>query len=72
MDGIWYKRCPQCSNYMQKADPRESCMCCSCGWEEYAVTTFYCEVIHKYCSYVSMDDGEKNDAVPPNKVATRS
>jgi hypothetical protein len=50
MDGMWIKQCPRCKNYMKKNNPQDCAMCCACGWEEY-VTTFYCEVAHRYCEF---------------------
>lgn len=35
MDGMWYKRCPHCGNYVKKHEPQESALCCVCGWKEY-------------------------------------
>ncbi len=54
MDGIWYKKCPQCGNYIRKIDPQEACMCCACGWEEYCAS-FFCEIYNKYCNLI--DEG---------------
>ena len=50
MNGQWCKRCPQCGNYMMKADPSESGMCCACGWEEYTHDV-YCDVVNKNCPF---------------------
>ncbi len=51
MDGIWFKRCPHCGNYMKKTDPEESCMCCACGWQERQErgVLYFCELTNKYC-----------------------
>jgi len=54
MADVWIKRCPRCGNYIRKATPQESGMCCACGWEEYIVL-FYCEVVNRYCSLKSED-----------------
>jgi len=48
MDGMWYKHCPKCGNYVKKVDPQDSGMCCACGWVEYVVT-YYCELRHRFC-----------------------
>jgi hypothetical protein len=48
MNGMWYKHCPKCGNYVKKTDPQESGVCYACGWVEY-VAVFYCEVRHRYC-----------------------
>ncbi len=55
MDGIWYKKCPRCGNYILKRDPTESGMCCACGWEEYD-GHFYCSLVRKYCSHLLKPD----------------
>jgi len=52
MNGKWWKRCPQCGNYIMKDDPRESAMCCACGWEEYRHGA-YCDVVNQHCPYYS-------------------
>jgi hypothetical protein len=48
MDGMWYKHCPKCGNYVKKIDPQESGMCNSCGWQEYVIV-YYCEIRGRYC-----------------------
>ncbi len=48
MQGVWYKKCPRCGNYIQKNDPEELCMCCACGWQEQELP-FFCELINNYC-----------------------
>lgn len=58
MDGMWYKRCPRCNNYMKKIDPRECGMCCACGWEEYE-TLVFCEVVNHYCTFLSVEGANK-------------
>ncbi len=58
MADIWYKCCPQCRNYIKKNDPQEAASCCSCGWEEYAVT-FYCAVANKYCEFLCQENGQE-------------
>jgi hypothetical protein len=58
MDGVWYKLCPQCKNYIKKTEPQDSAMCCACGWEEYPVT-FFCEVVNRYCMFYPTDHGER-------------
>jgi hypothetical protein len=49
MQGIWFKRCPRCGNYIKKINPEELCMCCACGWEE-TVLSHFCEIVHNYCT----------------------
>lgn len=49
MDGMWYKHCPDCGNYLKKTDPQEAGMCYACGWEEYD-PPYYCEVRHCFCT----------------------
>ncbi len=48
MEGIWFKRCPRCGNYMTKENPEEPCMCCACGWHEQG-EPFFCELTNHYC-----------------------
>jgi len=62
MDGMWYKHCPDCGNYVKKSDPLESGMCCACGWEEYA-PPYYCEVRHRYCT-ADADRSDKPEQTP--------
>jgi hypothetical protein len=59
MAGIWFKRCPQCRDYMQKSDPGESAICCSCGWKEYVAFTFYCGVADKHCTYLCPENEQQ-------------
>lgn len=54
MDGMWYKRCPQCGNYMKKQDPQESAMCCACGWEEY-IKSFFCAIGNDFCTRLTAE-----------------
>jgi uncharacterized C2H2 Zn-finger protein len=54
MDGMWYKRCPRCGNYIKKRDPQESGVCCACGWEEY-INSIYCEATRNYCTLLSAE-----------------
>ena len=49
MEGMWFKHCPRCLNYLKKSDPQESAMCCACGWAEYE-RTFYCEILNQFCA----------------------
>jgi hypothetical protein len=65
MADMWYKLCPNCSNYLKKADPLESGMCCACGWEEY-VTAYYCEVLHRFCS--AYCPGNKNQGAASEQM----
>ena len=58
MDGMWYKLCPQCRNYIKKTSPQDSGICCACGWEEYPVTHF-CEIVDKYCEFYPSEPGDK-------------
>ena len=58
MHGMWYKLCPQCRNYMKKADPQESSTCCACGWEEY-IPPYYCEFVHTFCAHLSANGVKK-------------
>jgi hypothetical protein len=51
MDGMWFKRCPRCGNYMTKEDPRETCQCCACGWEEESLL-FFCDAVSNYCHLI--------------------
>lgn len=67
MTGMWYKHCPQCGNYIKKSDLQESGMCCTCGWEEY-VSLLYCEVVHKYCTYLTTEHQREVDPPGPYTV----
>jgi len=67
MADMWFKRCPQCGNYMKKTAPQESGMCCACGWEEYVVA-FYCEVVNRYCSHLSQDNIREMALLRPQKT----
>ncbi len=58
MDGIWYKLCPKCRNYIKKVDPQDSGICCACGWEEHPVM-YFCEIADKYCAFSPSARGDK-------------
>ena len=64
MADIWFKRCPQCRDYMKKSDPLAAAVCCSCGWKEYVVSTFYCEVANKYCTFLYQENREEVELSP--------
>lgn len=49
MDGVWYKRCPWCGNYMKNQTPQEAFACCACGWEEER-SCYFCTYANRYCS----------------------
>jgi hypothetical protein len=58
MDGVWYKLCPQCRNYIKKAEPQDSGKCRACGWEEYS-GMYFCEIADKYCMFYPPDLKDK-------------
>ena len=58
MEGMWFKQCPLCRNYLKKKDPQEAGMCCACGWEEYA-SAFFCDIVGQYCLGANEKDIQK-------------
>jgi hypothetical protein len=54
MDGVWYKLCPRCRNYIKKTESQDSGICSACGWEEYSVK-YFCEIVDKYCVFYPSD-----------------
>jgi hypothetical protein len=64
MDGIWFKRCAQCGNYLKKAAPQESGICCACGWTEYA-PPYFCDIIENYCDFCSSEEAKRRIATGP-------
>ncbi len=54
MEGLWYKLCPHCGNYVSKEDPLAFAICCSCGWEEHH-PDYFCETANRYCRMASVD-----------------
>ena len=56
MADMWFKRCPQCGSYAKKSEPQDAAICSACGWEEYIVSAFFCEIVHKYCTLLAQDN----------------
>jgi hypothetical protein len=65
MDGLWYKRCPCCSNYLSKRDPLEVGTCYVCNWMD-ASPPFYCYLRHRYCTVLAESELEEHYAVSPH------
>jgi len=57
MDGMWYRHCPHCGEYINKSDPENSWACARCGWQE-PHTTYFCEFVHKYCPFSQLTEEE--------------